>query len=386
MKKTIALISLSLGLTLGHPSLLYGAGEPLVQVQPRNNSLGVDEQLWQMYGTVGDRGNLIKSIDHSLTYLKSKKAVRDYENYPVTGITQERIVRSLRRFRVLLINSPSAEEFQAAVEREFVFYKSVGNNRGEVIFTGYFEPIYEASPVPTAEYRYPLYRRPANLESTFPKPHPTRAQLQGVDGLGRQSPLAGNELVWLRDRFEAYLVEIQGSARLRFPDGRIMGVKYNGNTDYTYTSIGRQMIKDKVCTEMGELSLPVMIECFHTYPKLLDKYLPLNNRFIFFQETENPYPVGNLGVPVTAERSIATDYPLMPPGALALIRTRIPYYNQRGGIETRFVSRYVLDQDTGGAIKGPGRVDIFIGTGPTAGDRAGVIHDKGELYYLLLKN
>ncbi|MBC6419985.1 MAG: murein transglycosylase, partial [Prochloron sp. SP5CPC1] len=64
MKKTIALISLSLGLTLGHPSLLYGAGEPLVQVQPRNNSLGVDEQLWQMYGTVGDRGNLIKSIDH----------------------------------------------------------------------------------------------------------------------------------------------------------------------------------------------------------------------------------------------------------------------------------------------------------------------------------
>lgn len=86
-----------------------------------------------------------------------------------------------------------------------------------------------------------------------------------------------------------------------------------------------------------------------------------------------------------AERSIATDQSLIPPGALALIRAHVPFVDASGTLEHRIVSRYVLDQDTGGAIKGAGRVDYFLGTGKQAGDRAGVTVSKGQLYYLLLK-
>ena len=121
-------------------------------------------------------------------------------------------------------------------------------------------------------------------------------------------------------------------------------------------------------------------------PQELSNYLPRNNRFIFFRETDGQPPQGNLSVPVTAERSIATDKSIMPPGALALIQTTIPYVSKTGEMETKLVNRYVLDQDTGSAIKGPGRVDIFMGTGKEAGDRAGLISNNGNLYYLLLRN
>ncbi|MDP8962990.1 MAG: MltA domain-containing protein, partial [Cyanobacteriota bacterium] len=148
--------------------------------------------------------------------------------------------------------------------------------------------------------------------------------------------------------------------------------------------VGRELVKDGKLPLEG-LTLPVLIDYFRASPAELDRYLPRNPRFVFFKETYGAPAMGSIGVPVTAERSIATDKSLMPPGALALINTPIPYPNAAGQLESRMVNRYVLDQDTGGAIQGAGRVDIFMGTGPRAGDRAGLITGTGELYYLLLK-
>jgi membrane-bound lytic murein transglycosylase A len=125
---------------------------------------------------------------------------------------------------------------------------------------------------------------------------------------------------------------------------------------------------------------------FQAHPTELDEYIPRNQRFIFFQETNGAPATGNLGIPVTAERSIATDKSIMPPGALAILQTRFPYYSAAQSIELQDVSHFVLDQDTGGAIKGPGRVDIFMGTGTKAKARAGLINTPGRLYYLLLKS
>ena len=266
-----------------------------------------------------------------------------------------------------------------------MLFQSPGRDgKGSVLFTAYYEPIYAASRVPTSEYRYPLYRLPANF-TRWPKPHPTRAQLEGYDGLlGAQSRLRGLEMVWLRDRLEAFLVQIQGSARLLLRDGSIMSVGYAGKTKYPYTSIGRELAKDGKLSLSG-LTLPVMLRYFSQYPAELNNYLPRNRGFVFFQETHGAPATGCLGVPVTAERSIATDKSLMPPGALALIHTQIPFSNPTGEMEYRTVSRYVLDQDTGSAIKGMGRVDYFMGTGKPAGDRAGVTGGNGQLYYLLLK-
>ncbi|MCA1991864.1 MAG: MltA domain-containing protein, partial [Coleofasciculus sp. S288] len=193
-------------------------------------NLGVDDQIWDRFDQPGDKAALLKSIDNSLRYLQSSAAVAAYRRYPVVGVTRDRVLRSLLRFRQLVLSSRSAAELETAVKREFTFYQSVGKDGlGNVLFTAYYEPVYAASRVPTSEYRYPLYRRPPNL-SSWRKPHPTREQLEGKDGLqGSKGKLRGLELFWLRDRVEAYMIHIQGSARLILPDGTQTTVGYAGN-------------------------------------------------------------------------------------------------------------------------------------------------------------
>jgi membrane-bound lytic murein transglycosylase A len=347
--------------------------------------LGLDDQLWNRADGQRQRQALLQAIAYSLRYLRTSAAAEAYRQYPVPGITRARVRRSLQRFRELVLDSNSPAELQAAVLREFDLYQSVGNDgAGTVAFTGYFEPTYAASRMPTAEFRYPLYRTPPGL-GQWPHPHPTRLQLEGADGLqASQGPLRGLELVWLRDRLEAFLVQVQGAARLQLTDGRVMSVGYDGRTEYPYTGIGRELVRDSKIRE-EDLTLPTLIDYFQQHPDELNQYIPRNNRFVFFRETTGAPPTGSLRVPVTAERSIATDKSLMPPGALALIQTQLPYPNIQGELEQRLASRYVLDQDTGGAIRGAGRVDIFMGTGEQAGDRAGLINATGQLYYLLLK-
>ncbi len=354
--------------------------------EPIPGALGFDEQIWGMGHQSGDYQSLITAIDYSLSYLQTPEAVEAYTDYSIPGITRDRVQRSLERFRELVLTMPSPTALQQAVLAEFEWFQASGQDGfGTVSFTGYFEPLYFASRVPTQDYRYPLYRRPADLES-WTEPHPTRLELEGSDGLqADQGQLQGLELVWLRDRLEAFLVQVQGSARLRLPDGSTMSVGYNGRTHYPYTSLGRELVNDGHFT-LEELTLPRVLQYFRDRPNELDRYLPRNDRFIFFRETDGGFPQGTLEVPVTPERSIATDKSLMPPGALALIQTEIPYLNDAGTLESQQVSRYVLDQDTGGAIQGPGRVDVFMGSGHLAGDRAGLMNHPGSLYYLLLRD
>ncbi|QLE59316.1 murein transglycosylase A [Nostoc sp. TCL26-01] len=409
MRKTLALISLSLGIAfvntiavaqvINVPSPIRKSPElPPTEVQPplklvaigngcvnRNPCLGWDEQLFGSVGKPGDRRALLAAIDNSLRYLSTGTASRVYQNYPVKGITLARVRRSLVRFRQLVVNSQSTAQLQAAVRREFAFYQSVGNDgKGTVKFTSYYEPVYNASRIKTSVYKYPLYRLPPDL-NTWSKPHPTRLDLEGQDGLlTDKSPLRGLELLWFSDRLDAYMIHIQGSAQIQLANGQRTAIGYAGATDYPWTSIGRELAKDGKLPLAG-MTLPKMISYFREQPQELDNYLPRWERFVFFQETGSRPATGSINVPVTPERSIATDKSLMPPGALALVYTSLPYPTPGGNLEYRTVSRYVLDQDTGSAIKGPGRVDYFMGTGKLAGDRAGVTGGNGSLYYLLLK-
>ena len=391
MIKTLALLSLNLGIALGfnQQAPLRLNAEPAANIQAKQStpnyeetSLGFDNQLW---GKSGDKLAMLKSIDNSLRYLDTPAAIKAYQNYPVQGIGRDRVRRSLVRFRQLVNTSRSAGELQAAVKKEFVFYLSIGNdNKGTVKFTGYYEPIYQASRQQTAEFKYPLYKLPANF-SSWQDPQPERVQLEGADGLqGSKSELAGNEIFWMRDRFEAILVQIQGSAELNLPDGSITTVGFAGGTNFVYNSIGKELAKDGKVTP-SQLTLPGIIRYFQENPQELDVYIPRYKRFIFMKETFNGDAMGSINVPVTPDRSIATDKSMMPPGALALVYTELPYASNDRSIQQKLVSRYVLDQDTGSAITGPGRVDYFMGTGKIAGDRAGVTGGPGQLYYLLLK-
>lgn len=362
------------------------ASSPLLPPSIASVAPSADRPVESDLKTSDDRRSLLKAIDHSLRYLQTERAIAAYRSSLTPGITRERVVRSLTRFRQLLLTTTSATVLQAAIEREFVFYQAAGKDgQGTVAFTGYFEPVYAASRHPTPDFRYPLFRVPPSL-SRWSKPHPTRLQLEGADGLQFQNRwLKGLELVWLRDRLEAYLIQVQGSARLQLTDGTVMTVGHAGTTDYPYTGIGRELVKAGKF-KLEDLTLPLLIQYLTDHPADQDMYLPRNNRFVFFKQTGGAAAIGSLGVPVTAERSIATDKTQFPPGALALIQTQIPTANQTGQLTKHLVNRYVLDQDTGGAIKGAGRVDLFIGTGKLAGDRAGLINDTGQLYYVLLKS
>jgi membrane-bound lytic murein transglycosylase A len=418
MRKTLSLLSLSLGIALVNPLWSALAQVPILLPVPipttpdlpplpipitpeltpplkpvaiaidctlQQSCLGWDDQIWGQRGKTGDRKALLASIDYSLFYLTKNEAIAAYQNYPIKEITLDRVRRSLVRFRQLVVSSKSPAQLQAAVRREFVFYQSVGNDgKGTVKFTAYYEPVYTASRVKTATYKYPLYRLPPDF-SQWPKPHPKRIDLEGKDGLqGDKSQLRGLQLLWFRDRLEAYMVHIQGSAQIKLTNGKTTSIGYAGGTDYPWTSIGRELAKDGKLPLEG-LTMPHLISYFQRKPEELSNYLPRWERFIFFQETNGRPATGSIHVPITAERSIATDKSLMPPGALALIYNSFPYPASGGKLERRTVSRFVLDQDTGSAIKGPGRVDYFMGSGKLAGDRAGITGGNGSLYYLLLK-
>jgi len=361
------------------------AAKPLVPVAAQP-ILGSPVSSREAADLVRDRQSLLVAVDHSLRYLQTTKAAQDYRQYATTlGITRDRVRRSLVRFRQLLVRAKSAEALNAALAKEFVLYRAAGKDgQGTVGFTGYFEPVHVASRVPTAEFRYPIFRLPPNFTG-WPQPHPTRSQLEGLDGLQfNQSALKGSALAWVRDRLEAYLIQVQGSARLQLVNGGTMTVGYAGATDYPYTSIGRELVNDGKI-KLEDLTLPALMTYFQQHPDDLSVYLPRNQRFVFFKETRGSAATGSIGVPVTPTRSIATDKTLFPAGALALLQTQLPYASANGAFTQQAVRHLALDQDTGSAIKGPGRVDIFMGTGKTAGDRAGLINTTGQLYYLLLK-
>jgi membrane-bound lytic murein transglycosylase A len=266
----------------------------------------------------------------------------------------------------------------AALRREFVLFEPAGLT--PVHFTGYFEPVYAASRVRTAAFRWPLYR-PVNTRLP-------REALEGRDGVPPPgSPLRGRELYYLRDRMEAFLVQVQGSARLRLPDGRVVRVQNAGTNGLPYTSVGRQLVRDgEIPAE--RLTLPVMLEWFRARPERLPDYLPRNGRFVFFAPARDSgaAPLGSAGVPLTAQRSMATDARALPPGAPALARIELvnPEAAAAWGGKPA-VTRLVLGQDAGSAIRGPARVDLFVGSGPGAGLRAGVINSSGRLCYLLLR-
>jgi membrane-bound lytic murein transglycosylase A len=350
------------------------SSQVLVKLAPTDiatlNALPSDDLL------ASDRPKLLAAIDHSLTYINTPAASK---RYPVAGISRERVERSLVRFRQIVKAAPNAKALKEAVVREFDFYKSVGLDRqGTVHFTGYYEAVYEASRTRTDKFKYPLYALPSDFQN-WSRPHPNRKQLE----TGKR--LQGLELAWLSDRMQAFLVQVQGSARLVLPNKTVMTVGFAAKTDRPYSSIGAQLVRDGKM-KLEDVTLQSLMAYFQQHPNDLEGYLHRNESFVFFRETQGAPATGSIGVPVTAERSIATDKSIMPPGAIALIHTSLPIAkNKSGQFEFQPIGRFVLDQDTGGAIRGAGRVDVFMGTGTVAKNRAGLMSNDGALYYLVLK-
>ena len=334
---------------------------------------------------------VVGAIGNSLAYL-SRPSSRNA--YPYLDVTHDRAVASLVALRELL-NDPAVRANpnllnQRILER-FDVYTSVGAPRangpgytGKVLFTGYFTPTYEASLTRTGPFQWPLYRRPADLVSdaggeTLGRrtpdgqvvPYYSRAEIEGG------GKLAGIEVVWLKDRWEAYVVTGQGSARLRLRDGRILELGYAGHNGHQYESPAMKMVADGVLRK-EEISAAALRDHFAKHPGAMDKYLWHNPRTVFFADRPGG-PFGSLNVPVTPMATIATDKKVYPPAMPAFIDT------QRAPAGKAAWKQFMLDQDTGGAIRAAGRGDIYMGVGDEAEQRAGEQLSEGRLYYLALK-
>ena len=328
-----------------------------------------------------------KAIDNSLNYL-SKPSSKMF--FPYGEITHQQAVESLKAFKKLIASGMIGPQLNQTIREQFDVYISVGcDDMGTVLFTGYYTPIFDGSLQQTDKFRYPLYNLPDDLVKNsqgqtmgrrMPDgqvvPYPARAEIEN------SNMLKGLELVWLSDPFEVYVAQVQGSSKIRLPDSQLLTVGYAGNNGHEYQSISKELINDgKISSD--QLSLSSMIAFFKQNPDLVVPYTQRNPRFIFFRKGEGP-PRGCLNEPVTTMKSIATDKAIYPRACLAYFSTVVPrmlgdsiYHDPYSG--------FALDQDAGGAIRAPGRCDIYLGEGDNAGKLAGQTYREGNLYYLFLK-
>ena len=334
-----------------------------------------------------DLAELRSSVENSLNYLK-KPSSRNF--FPCSGISHERNVNSLRAFAELLDSGLTGRELHESIIRKFDVYESVGcDGYGTVLFTGYYTPVFDGSLRRTRQFRYPLYKMPSDLVKSpegeilgqrLPggtiRPYPSRTVIEDT------GMLKGNELVWLSDPFEVYIAHVQGSAKIRLTNGELITVGYAANNGYEYRSVAEELVRDGKITG-SKISLAAMIDYFKVNPEQINTYIRRNPRFVFFRIEEGP-PLGSLNEPVTPVRSIATDKSIFPRGALTFISTTLPRVTN-DTIVNRAYSGFALDQDTGGAIRAPGRCDVYMGQGDEAGKLAGQTYQEGRLYYLFLK-
>lgn len=332
----------------------------------------------------------LTALDHSIGWFAKPSTVVHYPYGTASGeeITHEQAWASVVALRELASSKRPHAEMIAAIRERFDVYESVGwDGSGEVLFTGYYAPEFEASYSRGGRFEHPIYTRPDDLV-TDPTtgevigrrvgnrvaPYPPRAEIQA------ENIMAGKELVYLPSRLDAYTIEINGSAKLAMTDGSELYIGYAGTNGHDYVSIGRLLVEDGKIDE-DRLSMPAIRRYFAQHPDELDDYIRRNPRMVFFQEyTGGNWPAGSLGVPVTTERSLATDKAIFPRGSAVIVETTIP-----SGTGERPFNQLMLDQDTGGAIRAAGRADIFTGIGDAAERVAGNLISTGRLYYLLLK-
>ena len=241
------------------------------------------------------------------------------------------------------------------------------------LFTGYFEPELPGSREKTDTFRYPLYAYPP--EAPKGKPWLTRAEIEGENKLtGR-----GLEIAWLSDPVETFFLHVQGSGRLRLPNGDAMRVGFAGKNGHKYRSVGKEMARRGLLAE-NKLSAGSIKNWVRNNPVDGRKVLWHNPSFVFFREIkdlpEGSGPIGAMSRPVTTMRTIAVDPEFTPLGA--------PVWVEKSGKNP--LQRLMIAQDTGSAIKGAQRADIFYGSGDEAGDNAGSIRDAGRMVILWPKN
>jgi membrane-bound lytic murein transglycosylase A len=344
----------------------------------------------------GDVASLRAAVEQSLRWLASQPADRVMVAGP-RRVTVGEQARALQALAGVLAEAPAPDRLAEYVRTAFEVLESVGGADGRMLVTGYYEPVVEASRERTPEYPVPVLGLPDDLvevrldafdpryrgERVFGRlegrrlvPYWRRAEIDAGRLGGR-----GLELGWARDPVDVFFMEIQGSGTLRFPDGQEQRVGYAGANGRAYRAIGRLLI-DEGHVPREAMSMQAIRAWLAAHPEERQRVLQHNESYVFFRPLAGP-PEGSLGRPLTPGRSIATDARLFPPGALAFLHSEQPEQGPDGAVRWTPLARFVLNQDTGGAIRGAGRVDFFWGRGDRAVFAAGRMRQPGRLYFLV---
>jgi len=340
-------------------------------------------------------------ISQSLVYLNRLPASHEFQFGNDTFDTQH-LIKSLQVFLDFVKIRPASTDITDFIKSNYNVYKSVGSTETrQVLFTGYYEPLLQGSLQKNEIYRFPVYARPADLSvidlSLFsPKlkgkkiigryTNPEFIPYYDREDIDRKDLLTDNAqpLAWVDDKVDLFFLQIQGSGKIFLDNGQIINVHYHISNGRPYRSIGNYLIKNGKIT-LAEMSMQKIREYLNQHPDEIDIILNYNPSYVFFKlEEDGPY--GCLEVKLTPGRSIALDREIFPSAALGFITTKIPLIDGDAKIHTwADVSRFVLNQDTGGAIQGPGRADLFWGNGSYAEIAAGHMKHSGDLYFLVLK-
>lgn len=261
--------------------------------------------------------------------------------------------------------------------------------------TGYYEPLIHGSLEPSARYRWPIRGVPKDmltieLGEVYPDlkslrlrgrvvgnkvvPYWSRAEIDQLD-----AKLPAPTLMWASDPIDLFFLQVQGSGRVQLPDGQLLRIGYADQNGHPYQSIGRWLVAQGEL-RLDQASMQGIRAWAERNPKRLRELLNANPSYVFFRQlpSSDAGPIGALGVPLSAGRSIAVDPRYVPLGAPVFLATTEP-------LSSRPLERLVLAQDTGGAIKGAVRADFFWGFGHEAGQQAGRMKQKGRMWVLLPK-
>ena len=345
--------------------------------------------------------SLIDAIDLSLEKFAGMDGARVLR-FGADAVPVSRCLESLKDFRDKLAAMGLSKDFFSYLRENYVFYSSAAP---QVTFTGYYEPLLHGSRRESPQYPYPLYGRPGDLVTVdlpqfyFYKDQPNMAQIKGrVDADQRlvpyyhreeidfKSKLAGRglEILWIDSLVDIFFLHIQGSGIVQLEDGSRIFMGYADQNGHPFRSLGLFLL-EKQLIDRSQLSMQGMKTFLQDHPEAIPAALNANPSYIFFQINKQS-AMGTFGTRLTPWRSIASDQRLFPLGALAYIECEKPLFNSKMRITgwEKF-GRFVLNQDTGGAIRGPDRADLFTGHGELSELVAGNMKQKGALFFLLKK-
>jgi membrane-bound lytic murein transglycosylase A len=292
------------------------------------------------------------------------------------------------------LSSPGDDEARRFFETWFAARVVNGEDGREGLITGYYEPVLQGSLTRSARFQVPLHRRPddllvVDLASLYPEleGRTVRGRLEGnrvvpyfsrAEIVGGRASLEGRELVWVDDAVEAFILQVQGSGRVRLEDGSEIAVGYADQNGHPYRAIGAELVA-RGALRLEDVTLPRIREWLAANPGERAALLESNPSYVFFAQrvASAEGPIGSQGVALRAGRSLAVDSAYVPLGSPVWLETTLP--------DGRRYRRLMLAQDTGGAIRGAVRADIFFGLGPAAGELAGSMKNPGRLTVLVPK-